>query len=90
MQAEEVQIGVAGGIGYYFKLFRGTGLTSYESQVGQSAQRPIMQKRKDFQFVPSTAEAGKKMVFQGGITKNSNFLRTQMISKMASDIEEEK
>ena len=49
-----------------------------------------MQKRKDFQFVPSTAEAGKKMVFQGGITKNSNFLRTQMISKMASDIEEEK
>ena len=49
-----------------------------------------MQKRKDFQFVPSTAEAGKRMVFQGGITKNSNLLRTQMISRMVSDIEEER
>jgi hypothetical protein len=38
MQAEEVQVGIAGGIGYYFRLFKGSGFSSYNHNPDNEAQ----------------------------------------------------
>lgn len=61
IQAEEVSVGVAGTIGYYFKVFKGTGLTSYdpkayedESRVGYSRDP-----RREFRFIANIQEGGK-------------------------------
>jgi hypothetical protein len=51
---------------------------------------PIKEARKDFRFIAATAEMGKRMVFQGGIAQDSVLFRTQMLSRISNDLEQER
>ena len=57
MQAEEITTAVAGSIGYYFKLFRGTGMTSYDpnnnAMEGESRIGYVREAKKDFRLIGS-------------------------------------
>ena len=46
--------------------------------------------RKNFQFVGTAANLGQRMVFQGGISKDSALFRTMMLSRISNDLEHER
>lgn len=53
IQAEEVSVGVAGTIGFYFKVFKGTGLTSYDPKAYEDESRVAYSRdpRREFRLI---------------------------------------
>jgi hypothetical protein len=84
IQAEAITVAVSGPIGYLFRVFKGSGITSYEARGEEEMKMEIememggkgMGGKRDFRLVGSVGEGGKRMVFQGGVTRDSNLLRS--------------
>ena len=82
-------VGVAGSIGYLFKLLKGGCLTNYTEKDSENTNSRIVatKERKDFRFIGTNASLDKRMVFQGGVARDSAMFRSNMLSRITNDLE---